>query len=453
VAVLTDTPQHSYTPRGVLRQVITSKDAELLVSGPAGTGKSMACLEKLHLLALTFPGMHGLIVRKTLASLGSTALRTWRQRVVKEALAAKTLVYYGGSSEEPPQYRYANGSMIAVGGMDKPTRIMSSEYDIVYAQEATELTIDDWEAITTRLRYGRMPWQQLLADCNPDTPYHWLKMRVEAGTTAMLESRHEDNPTLFEVTLDGEHRVTPFGASYIGKLDALTGVRYLRLRRGIWAAAEGLVYEEWDPAKHLIPRFDVPETWRRFWTVDFGFTNPFVLQWWAIDPDDRLFMYREIYRTQRTVDQHANDAMRLVADELVASRTWRWREPKPSWIVCDHDAEGRAVLERELHMRTKNADKAVTRGIQLVQARLRPAKDGHPRLFVMRDSTVYRDPELVDAKKPTSTAEEMVGYVWERGPGGQTKENPAKTDDHGCDAMRYGVAQVDGGARPNVRFV
>lgn len=453
MATLTEAPRHTYTPRGVLLQVLKSKDAELLVSGPAGTGKSMACLEKLHMLALTFPGMHGLIVRKTLASLGSTALRTWRQRVVKEALAAKTLTYYGGSSEEPPQYRYANGSMIAVGGMDKPSRIMSSEYDVVYVQEATELLIDDWEAITTRLRYGRMPWQQLLADCNPDTPYHWLKQRVESGVTAMLESRHEDNPTLFDLLPDGSHRVTAFGESYIAKLDALTGVRYLRLRKGIWAAAEGLVYDEWDPARHLVPRFEVPDDWRRFWAVDFGYTNPFVLQWWAQDPDGRLFLYREIYRTQRTVDQHARDAMRIVADELVASRTWRWREPKPSVIVCDHDAEGRAVLERELRMRTKNADKAVSRGIQLVQARIRPRKDGHPGLFIMRDSVVHRDPELVDAKKPTSTAEEMVGYAWERGPGGQTKENPAKTDDHGCDAMRYLVAQVDGGARPNVRFV
>ena len=47
---------------------------------------------------------------------------------------------------------YGTGSTITVGGMDKATRIMSSEYDACYVQGAIELIEDDWEAITTRLR-------------------------------------------------------------------------------------------------------------------------------------------------------------------------------------------------------------------------------------------------------------------------------------------------------------
>jgi predicted transcriptional regulator len=39
--------------------------------------------------------------------------------------------------------------------------------------------------------------------------------------------------------------------------------------------------------------------------VDFGYTNPFVMQWWAEDPDGRLYLYREIYRTRRLVEDHA----------------------------------------------------------------------------------------------------------------------------------------------------
>jgi len=454
---------HSYTPRGVLRELFDRTEPEVLIAGPAGTGKSMACLEQLHLAALAKPGMRGLIVRKTLTSLGSTALVTWRERVVKEALRAGIVRYYGGSQEEPAQYIYRNDSRIVIGGMDKAIKIMSSEYDMIYVQEATELIEDDWESLTTRLRHGAMKVQQIIADCNPAQPTHWLKARVERGQTVMLESRHEDNPVLF----DEDGRVTQVGAAYISKLDALTGVRYLRLRKGIWAAAEGLVFDEYDPVVHLIDHFDVPHDWPRFWSVDFGYIHPFVCQFWAEDPDGRAYLYREVYRTRQTVDQHAVDILatctrpdvnfgppRSRDDRAFPACAGRiWLEPRPTAIVCDHDAEGRAVLERELGMSTTAAHKSVLEGIQAVQARLRPAGDGKSRIFLMRDAVVYRDPELVDAKKPASTADEIIGYVWDTGGGRKPKEAPLKVDDDGCDAMRYYVAERDLGSRPGIRFL
>lgn len=435
----------------------------MLLSGPAGTGKSRACLEKLHMMALLNPGMRGLIVRKTLVSLGSTALVTWRKYVAKEALDNGDVVFYGGSPQEAAGYRYSNGSFIAIGGMDKATKIMSSEYDVVYVQEAVELTVTDWEAITTRLRNWVISFQQLIADCNPDMPTHWLKARADRGVTTMLESRHEDNPLLFGP--DG--RVTREGSAYIEKLDALTGVRYHRLRRGIWSAAEGLVYDNYDPAVNVVYRFDIPPDWARWWSVDFGYTNPFVCQMWAEDPDGRLFLYREIYHTRRLVEDHARHILEQVTGCLEccgrrsAAHDCRtcdecligWIEPKPRAIVCDHDAEDRATLEKHLGMSTKAAKKTVGDGIQAVEARWRCAGDGRPRLFLMRDSLVERDKALADAKLPTCTSEEIVGYVWDEGAGGKIKEAPRKENDHGMDACRYVVAERDLGVRPRVRYL
>jgi phage terminase large subunit len=63
---------------------------------------------------------------------------------------------------------------------------------------------------------------------------------------------------------------------------------------------------------------------------------------------------------------------------------------------------------------------------------------------------VYRDPELVEAHKPTCTAEELPGYVWADF---KTKEQPVKEQDDGCDALRYMVAQRDLLGRPRVRFM
>lgn len=433
---------HRFAPRGAARAVFGAREPEVLVVGAAGTGKSRACLEKIHMVCSLNPDVRALIVRKTLVSLASTALDTLRKFVIKEAVLAGEVHFHGGGPQDPPQYRYANGSTITIGGMDKATRIMSSEYDIVYVQEATELDENDWEAITTRLRNWKLSFQQIVADCNPDRPTHWLKIRCDLGKTRMLTSLHEDNPVIFD---DGG-RITERGAAYMAKLDALTGVRKERLRYGRWAAAEGLIYDEWSERLNLIDRFEIPQSWKRHWSVDFGYTNPFVCQNWAEDPDGRLYLYREFYMTRRTNDMHA----KFILSKLLDSND-RWIEPKPRYIVCDHDAEGRAVFSREMGIGTVPAHKAVTEGIQAFQQRIRPAGDGKPRLFILRDSLVERDPELVDKKLPTCTQEEIVGYIWDTSNGKKTKETPLKENDHGCDAGRYLVADRDLAAQPNIR--
>lgn len=435
---------HRYKPRGAAKELFKERRGEVLLSGPAGTGKSRACLEKLHRAALKYPGMRGLMVRKTLASLTSTGVVTYRERVAQEALQAGIVEYYGGSQQEPPQYRYENGSKIMLGGMDKPTKIMSSEYDMIFVQEAIELTLDDWEALTTRLRNGVMPYNQLIADTNPERDFHWLKKRADAKDTLMLESRHEDNPLYFTDTAE----MTTAGKDYIeGKLDKLTGVRYLRLRKGLWVSAEGLIYEDWDPSIHVVPRFDIPFDWARYWSVDFGYTNPFVLQCWASDPDDNLYLYREIYHTKRLVDEHVETIAKLVMrnPERTPGEAWKgeWTEPKPQAIVCDHDAEGRATLERDLGISTTAADKRVSDGIQAVQRRIKDRS-----LFILADSVVERDIDLDDRSRPASTAEEAVGYIW-----ALTKDQPVKEDDHGMDTMRYLVMELDQGQKTRIRWL
>jgi len=292
-------------------------------------------------------------------------------------------------------------------------------------------------------------FQQLIADCNPAQPTHWLKVRCDAGRTRLMNTTHEDNPVLFHKNGD----MTDSGAAYLEKLDRLTGVRYQRLRLGRWSAAEGVIYEEFGdfhtldkipapPGSHL-DHAGVPLSWRRYWAVDFGYVNPFVLQCWAEDPDGRLYLYREIYHSKRTVDVHARDILSVVAPDGI------WLEPKPSNIIVDHDAEGRAVLERELGMGTTAAHKSVLEGIEAVQVRLRDPGDGRPRLYLVRDAVVEVDEDLADSGRPTSTLEEIPGYVWT----GKNKEEPVKADDHGCDAMRYIVADRDFGIRVIYRSI
>lgn len=127
-----------------------------------------------------------------------------------------------------------------------------------------------------------------------------------------------------------------------------------------------------------------------------------------------------------------------------SNRTHVRQEPNlaPRAIVCDHDAEGRATLERHLGVSTRPAEKWIMDGPQSVDARLRAAGDGKPRLFLLRDSLVERDRRLEEAKKPCCTEEEMDSYVWREARTG-LKEEPLKQDDHGNDALRYMVAHLD----------
>lgn len=421
-----DDPRRTWTPRGAARAVWRDRRDECVLSGPAGTGKSRAILEKLHAICLQWPGARCLIVRKTRSSLTQSALVTFEAKVLPKGDAVRQ----GPTRAHRESYHYSNGSEIVVGGMDKPDKVMSTEYDFIYVQEAIELSVDEWEALVTRLRNGVVPFQQIVADTNPSSPQHWLYQRCQAGVTHMLDSRHEDNPVLWDAD---KGAWTEKGQTYLAKLDNLTGVRKERLRHGRWVQAEGVVYEGWNPAIHLIDRFDVPADWRRIRSIDFGFTNPFVCQWWAVDPDGRMYLDREIYMTGRTVRSHADLIKALTDGQRIEAS------------AADHDAEDRATL-LENGIKTIPANKAITVGLQKVAERLALAGDGKPRLFVLRDGLVERDPVCVDRKEPASTVEEFDSYIWPVGTNGKSlKEVPLDKFNHGMDALRYAVMYLDVG--------
>lgn len=414
-----------YQPFGVSLDLLYCRADEVLMSGPAGTGKSRACLEKLHLCAERYPGMRALILRKTRESLTEAGLVTFEEKVLPASHAALD----GPQRKFRQVYRYPNGSEIVVGGLDKPQKVMSTEFDMAYIQEAIEVTENDWEMVTTRLRNGRMPYQQIIADTNPDAPYHWLKRRCDRSQCLLLESRHEDNPTLWDWRT---RSWTPQGEVYIARLEALTGARKPRLRHGRWVQAEGAVYPEWDRQVHLVDRMPAGwQDWTKIRAIDFGYTNPFVCQWWAIDGDGRMWLYREIYRTQRIVRDHAAEIRRLSGEEFF------------SVTVADHDAEDRATLAAS-SISTLPAFKEISPGIQAVQQRLRKAGDERPRIFIVRTALGDADQALIESKKPYSTEQEFDGYVWPKGKDGKAlKELPVDDSNHGMDAMRYAVAWVD----------
>lgn len=394
------------------------KDQAMLLTGSAGGGKSKVAAEKIHAYCMKYPRSTWLMLRKA---------REWAGRSIvpfmwNSVMGQDPNIKY---NKTDGSFNYKNGSMIYSGGMmdDKQRESVRSiggdgGLDGAWFEEANAFTRQDYEEIIGRVRHTAADWQQIILSTNPDGPTHWIYTDlIRDGQATVFYSHATDNPNN--------------SPAYLHNLERLTGMMRERLVLGKWVQAEGAVYDEFDPAIHVIDRDKCPEFVRRFRAIDFGYSNPFVCQWWGADNDGRLYLYREIYATRRLVEDLTPEIVRLSEGEHIEVS------------VADHDAEDRATMQKH-GIYTEPAKKDVSPGIQAVKARLKVQADGKPRIYFVRDALVDPDPYLVDEKKPLSTIEEMPGYAWQKTPDGKpNKEQPVKINDHGCDPTRYLVYYLD----------
>lgn len=414
--------QRAYGPRGAALSLFYSKQPELLLSGPAGTGKSRACLEKLHLCALKYAGMRGLIIRKTRESLSEAALVTFEDKVLHE---------YDPLKEGPRRnfrqvYHYPNKSTIVVGGLDKPGKIMSTEYDVIYVQEATELDLTDWLALTTRLRNNVMPYQQLIADCNPDAPTHWLWVRSQAGLVTMLHSQHEDNPRLYR---NGDW--TQEGREYLATLDRLghlnvetgrvEGTEYQRLRLGQWVQASGIVYDVWSdgpPDGNVTEAAEyIPDGGDVLWSVDDGYSGAIdaATGQYTANSHPRVFGLYQL-RHDGTIARFAESYATQVLSEIQIADVLALPYPAPEYAVVDSSAAELRGRLSEQGIGSYGGTHPVEEGIKVLRRFMAPDQNKRRRFIVHPRCTHFRA--------------EMASYRYD------DKGKPVKAFDHGPDEAR-----------------
>lgn len=401
---------------------------EMVLAGPAGTGKSVAALLKLLHYGEAYPGSRLLIVRKTRVSLTESGLVTWEQVVLggNDPIIGKPI-----NRGNRQTYRFPNGSVLVTAGMDRPDKILSTEFDVIYCQEATELALADWETLKGRCRNGVGPDNFIFGDCNPTTPAHWIYKRHLAGRLELIPTTHRDNPRFWDRAAND---YTAAGRQYVvDTLGTLTGARRNRFLKGLWVAAEGLVYDGYDPAVHLLPvGWQPPSHWRRVWSIDWGYQDPLVVLFWALDDAGRMYLYREFYRSNMRVEPVAKWCA-----ELIAAGT----EPRPWKVVADHNSEHSANFSHHAGVYCQPADKTERdEGLQETQGRFDIRPDGKPMIYLRPDSRCHpADPRLEGEGRPTSLLEEIVGYQWKPFDPLRPKDEPQEKDDHGVDAMRYAV--------------
>jgi hypothetical protein len=420
-----------YQPFGGARRAWTSGHPEVLLCGPADTGKSRGIIEKLHYCADKYPNARILMVRKTRKSLGQTAMVTYEKKVLPHGWLG-SLIHFNTTEQ---QYEYPNGSIIAVGGMDNPDKVLSSEWDMIYPQEATELSENAWETLSIRCRNGAMPYQQLIGDCNPGAPTHWLKRRCDRGATKYLVSRHADNPSITQERIE--------------RLKRLTGVRYKRYYLGLWAAAEGVVYEEWDEAIHKVSMAEL-KAWRVYHEdgvlnrqvirhviagVDWGWKNAGVIGIYGIDGDQRMYLLREIYRSRRDINWWIEQGQRVQ------------REFGIELFVCDPSMPAYISQFNGAGLNAIGAINDIAPGISCLRSRLKVQGDSRPRFFVYEYALEDMD-ELLDAEnKPYCLEQEIDSYVYPQDKDGHPlKEVPVDEHNHALDEARYVTMHLDNGS-------
>ena len=429
-------PTPRFELRGGVKEAFHSRDSEALCSGAAGTGKSLMWLLRIYWTCRKYPGARCLIVRKTRESLTESILVTWERDILGPTHPILTL--RPNLRKVRQAYFFPNGSSVVVGGMDKPDKVLSSEWDIIYAPEATELDITDWETLSGRLRAGSLPYQQMIADCNPTSPEHWIYKRCLAGLCKLFPTTHQDNPRYWDTQ---SKAWTVPGQQYMARLERMTGTRRKRFLLGLWEAAEGTVYD-YRKEDHFLPADWQPEPHhRRVWGIDWGRVRPTVLGMWAFDDEGRMYCYREVYQT------FLHPAL---LGEWCTRQIVEFGEKPPEAVVCDHDDIRKAEFERTSGLSLTLADKTDRdKGIEETQTQFDIQDDGWAKIFFKpteacrvtiktddRSLATVHGPDLilVDRGEPTSGLEEIVGYIWDEE---SSKDQPIDYNDHFCDMMRY----------------
>src|SRR5690606_12405980 len=139
---------------------LKARDKLVRIAGAAGTGKSQAGLLKIFARAVANPGSRQLLLRQTHASLTASTLVSWENQIAAAAMARGDVTWFGGSGRKPPGYSFSNGSFLAVGGLDQPGKLLSTEYMAITVDEADQVSAGAVDVLTTRLRQNVPGYKQ-----------------------------------------------------------------------------------------------------------------------------------------------------------------------------------------------------------------------------------------------------------------------------------------------------
>lgn len=413
------------------REFFLSRARHTAYGGARGGGKSWAMRRKFILLALRYPGLNLLLLRRTLPELRENHLIPMQRELYGFA------VY--NSAERV--FRFPNGSRIKLGYCDTMQDVyqyQGQEYAVIGLEEATHFTEEQMRFLTTCNRTTRKDFSpRMYYTCNPGNVGHaWVKRlfidRLYAENEnpndyLFIPARIYDN----KVLLDAD-------PNYIRQLEALPE----ELRRahldGDWDVHAGQYFREFSRDRHVIEPFEIPSWWRRFRSMDWGYNDPCCVLWHAVDGENRVYTYRELYVRETRAGEVAAMVLELSCGESISYTVaspdmWQKRGAVLSG-AGGFEGETLAELFTSSGLSLTPADNSRVPGWNRVRDFLAVAPDGRPNWLCFSDCR--------------NLIRQLPALQFDQ----HNREDAADGDDHAPEALRYALmSRPHAGKQPIIR--
>ena len=268
---------------------IDAEESEVLFGGAAGGGKSYGQMVDALLFALKYPGSKQLVLRRTFAELDKSLIRTSLLLFPRE-------IYSFNSSSHTGKFK--NGSIVDFGycaAENDVYQYQSAEYDVIRFDELTHFTESQYIYLISRVRGANDFPKQIKSSTNPGGIGHaWVKRRFVDDSPAGVAFIGGDGMSrvFIPALLDDNRFLLSGDPQYRERLLALPERERKALLYGDWNIFEGQYFSEFDPRVHIISPFEIPASWRKFRTIDYGLDRLACL-WIAVSPEGISYVYRE----------------------------------------------------------------------------------------------------------------------------------------------------------------
>ena len=379
--------------------------------GARGGGKSWAVRTKAKLLALNYPGIKILIVRCTYHELINNHINTLRTELLGIAKY----------NDKDKVLKFGNSSTINFTYCDNDKdldRLQGVEYDIIFLDEATQLSEYQMKTITACLRGVNNFPKRVYYTCNPGGQGHsfikriFIDKKYNQGEIpedyTFIQSLVTDNKVLMETQPD-----------YIKQLEALPPKIRKAWLEGNWNIFEGMFFEDFRETPdielchkagitpeqaleqrrftHVIEPFEIPRGWTIMRSYDFGYNKPFSLGYWACDYDGVLYRFMELYGCTNTPDEGVkwtpDEQFKRIA-ELENSHPWlKGRKIVDS--VADpaiwDSSRGESIAETATRYGVyfSPGDNKRVSGWMQVHYRFQFDENGFPRMYVFNNCKTF----------------------------------------------------------------
>ena len=389
-------------PNPKQREFFLAKARFVGYGGARGGGKSWAIRQKAKLLALNYPGIRMLILRRSFPELRENHILPLKRDL-------RGVAQY---KEGEKAFAFPNGSRLIFGycaSEHDVDQYQGQEYDIIFVDEATHFTEYQYSTLTACLRGANSFPKRMYLTCNPGGVGHmWVKRlfvdRIYKGAEdpddyVFIQAKATDNPALMEKD-----------PGYMKMLDNLPDGLREAWRDGRWDVFAGQYFPEFQRETHVIKPRILPKEWPRYRVMDYGL-DMLACYWAAIDHDGRIWIYRELCQPNLKV----SDASAAMKEATPAEEKVKYTiAPPDMWSKQKDSGRTMAEIFTKCGVTLAKASNQRIHGWMVLKEFLKIREDGLPGLMVFEDCVnLIRDMAAVqhDEKNPNDVAKEPHEYT------------------------------------------